>query len=616
MIIKSICPYCGCGCELGFKVDKNKVVGTLPVKEDICSEGKPCIKGLTAHETIYEDRIKHPMIRKNGKLVKASWKAAYSMIKKNMEYLHPEEVYFTGSAGYSNETNYLLQKFAKTVFKTKNVDSCARLCHAATGIAYNEGFGMSRIPHKMDDVLTSDVIFTIGTNPANDYPVFFDRIQKARSKGAKLVSVDIDPHETTVVSDYPVYIKAESIIVFLSGVLREITVKAKQREKEMRNFKTIKEKVNKFTPEYVSKVCGIKQEDFEKVLDLIVNSKRLTVTHGMGITQRFNGTQNCRALTNIGLLKNAKFIPLRGKINVQGAGDMGCNTKHPNYITNAFFNKPLKALYVMGMDPAMSFPNLNLVHKKMRDMFVVVQHTFPTETMKFADVVLPSSLLFEEDGTITNGESRVRRVNQVIPPVGGKKDWEIICDLAKEFGFYNFDYKNEKDIFEEITKIREDYEKLSWKKVSNNKNNFTNKHMKYKRLINYDTSIPSEVKTKKRNFVLTTMRSKFHFCTGEATLKSKTLKKIDPEALCSINERDARKLGVKNGDFIKITSDVASIKVKVKIDKNANSGTITVPFHFNKVLINKLFPSEGYLDMISGTPNFKAINVSIKKVKK
>ena len=180
MFIESICPYCGCSCKLSYEVNKGKIIGVKPVKDDICSNGMPCIKGLTSWEPAHTERIKNPLKNKDGTFVRITWQEAYNLIKDGFSGLKKNEIYFTGSANYTLESNYLMQKMAREVFKTNNVDNCARLCHAATGVGFKKLFGIGRVPNKMDDVLESDLIFAIGTNPMVDYPVFYNRIIQTR----------------------------------------------------------------------------------------------------------------------------------------------------------------------------------------------------------------------------------------------------------------------------------------------------------------------------------------------------------------------------------------------------------------------------------------------------
>ncbi len=603
MIIESVCPYCGCSCRLGYRVEDGKIVGIEPLEKDVCSEGKPCIKGLTVWETVSKDRIKAPMKRKGKRWISISWVEAYSIIKKEFSKLKPDEMYFVGPAGSTNETCFLFQKLVRDVFKSDNIDTCARLCHAATGIGFKKVLGIGRVPNKMNDVLKADLILAFGTNPKANYPVFFHRIEKAREKGAKLVSVDVDPHDTSIISDLALYIDSDHFITLISGLIHETL---EQHKHKVKGKEELRKLVSKFKADYVCRKCKIKKRDYQRLVKLLNNSKKVAILHGMGLTQHTNGTQNVIALSDLGVLKNATFIPMRGKVNVQGADDMDCRPLNQGLtLTEAVSEEKIKAFYIFGSDIAKSMPDLNKVHKKLKESFVVLQTPYPCKTMEFADLVLPSSLLFEMEGTITNGESRVRRVNKVVDPPHKKPDWKIICELAEVFGT-RFNYKSVKDVFKDIIRKIPEYRNLKWESVDGK---LLPKRTR-KRLVIYDTSSPDEtVPSKEYPFILTTLRSNFHFVTGEMTLRSKTLKRLDPKPYCYMNREDAKRLKVKDGDWVKIVSKTSSIKVQVKLDPNANKGIITIPYHFDKVLINKLFPLS--LDPVSKTPNLKAINVAV-----
>ena len=180
--VVSICPYCGCGCKLNYVLDKNKIIKIELVKDDYISNGKPCVKGLMVHEVVNKNRILYPMIRVNNKLKKTTWKIALKRIIDNTKNLAPEEILFTASGKIPNEDNYVIQKFARICFQTNNIDSCCtRLCHAATVAGMMDCFGNANLT-KMENINNIDTLLIIGSNPENNYPVFFDKILKNKSK--------------------------------------------------------------------------------------------------------------------------------------------------------------------------------------------------------------------------------------------------------------------------------------------------------------------------------------------------------------------------------------------------------------------------------------------------
>ncbi len=635
-IISSICCYCGCACRLNFVVEGNKIVEVLPDKTDLVSQGKPCIKGLTLNEPILKNRIRFPLIKNK----RVSWEKAYEYIYKKLKKIKPKEIGFIGSGEYSNEDNFLLSKFARIVFKTSNIDSCARLCHAATAIAFQNQLGLAAMPGYLNDLLDADLIFTIGTNPASNYPVAFNRILEAKKKGAKLISIHFEPSLTSKLADLSLNIPLYGISAIVSGLIH-LLIKNKDYEKKIEKiegFKDLKESVQIFTPEFVTAFCRIHPEELDQIYKLIKKAKNMVVMHGMGVTQHADGLENVKNILNLALLKEAKIVPMRGKVNIQGAGDLGvCPDFLPfggskslikknwgielekpgRKMTEFIFDKNLKALFVLGGNPAQSFPALEEVHQNLKRIFLVYIHHHFSETSKFADVILPSTILFESEGTITSAERRIRWVRPVRKISKNiKYAWKIFSDLGVRFGYKNqFSYSNPKEIFEEITRSIPAYTNLSWNQIKVNQNIFAEKEIKFKKFVRVRDSIPYSVPPKRYPFVLTTTRSRYHFCTGELTRATTKLKELEPKAFCYLNPIDGAKLKVKNGDKIKVISKISSVIAEVKLKEDVKIGTCIIPFHFENILVNKLVPRKKMIDPISGTPNLKAIFVRLEPIK-
>ncbi len=187
-LVSTTCPYCGTGCGLNLVVRDGKVVGVAPWQRHPVNEGKLCPKGRYAHEFIHrEDRLKKPLIKKNGKFVEATWDEAYELIIKKFKSYKPEEMACLASARVPNEENYLMQKFARTVLKTPNVDHCARLCHASTVVGLAGAFGSGAMTNNVDDIAQSKCIFVIGSNTFEQHPLIGRSIMRARKNGAKVI---------------------------------------------------------------------------------------------------------------------------------------------------------------------------------------------------------------------------------------------------------------------------------------------------------------------------------------------------------------------------------------------------------------------------------------------
>jgi len=615
-LIRTVCPYCGVGCSFDLIVENGKVVGVSSWKNDPVSEGKLCIKGLTSHQIIYaKDRIKHPMIRKGGKLVKASWDEAYKFIVKTLKGLKPKQIAFYASPPATNEASYLFQKIARDVLKTENVDSCARLCHASTCYALNKAFGITAMDARIEDIAKADCILVAGTNPKATYPVAFDKILKAKQLGAKLICLRDWKDETSKFADHYIELKSGFELPFLNAVLHVLVRNGKVSVPD-----DVKEVLEEYPADKVAKTCSTAKncfftvEDIEDVARMIGESKHFVLMHGMGLTQHAYGAHNVFAALNMVIAKNGKNIPMRGKSNIQGVGDMGCKPcKGGETISASIFLEPVKALYVMHSNPAVSLPDLNKAHKAMKKMFLILQATFPNKTMEFANVVLPACSWAEQTGTFTSAESRIRTMDKAMNPLyESKPDWVILSELAKYFG-KDYGYKTSEDILKEIKDKLPEYNKISIDNLKNHGSEFAYRPVTFKKFNPVRFLGFGETTSKKYPLILTTWRWPFQFCSGDMSRRSESLNKLSPEPICNVSEEDAKDYGLKDGDKIRITSKVGSVEIKVDAMDEVPQGLLVAPFHFEECLINKLMPLS--YGPIVEEPNLKRAAVNIKKVK-
>jgi predicted molibdopterin-dependent oxidoreductase YjgC len=639
--VKSICIYCGCGCRLNFYVENGRVVKVLPDAGDPVSKGKPCVKGLKIDEVIDKGRIDSPMIRKGKKLKKVSWQEAYEYIYKNVKNLAPDEIFFSPSGKITNEDNFVMQKFARVVFQTNNIDGCCtRVCHQATVQGLHDMFGNSGNPWIMDDIYDRDCLLIIGSNPASNYPVLFNRILEMKERGMKIISIQPLVNLTSRYADLTLLAFPGTETALLNGIMNCL-IEAKAYDKKAESisgFKELVEHVKDYFKEKVCEICKIDEREFEKFVNFVANSKKFAIIHGMGLTQHVNAIENIHSLLNLLLLKDGKLLSMRGEVNVQGVGDMACSPatlpvngmvnvdrlekiwgkrltiKKGKNLIEAFLISPVKAAFISSFNPAQSLPNLNEVHKNLRKMFLIQMDSYFNLTSKFAKVILPTPLLIERNGTITNGERRVRLVRKVVERKNAKPEWKIFKELSKFFGMEKyFNYNSEKEIFKEIVEIIPAYSKIDADFIYAGNDGWADKEVKFKRFIPERFEGVEDVRSKKYPFILVTFRSQYHFLTDEATSKSKTLRKFRVD-LCYINPEDAKSLRVKDGEKIMISSNRGKVTARVKIDSSMPRGTVGMHFHSEKVLVNKLFPTR--FDEETFTPNLKIVGVQIKKLKK
>ncbi len=642
VIRKTICTYCGCGCRLAFQIERERLVKTLPDSTDPVSQGKPCIKGLTLHEVIAKDRILKPLIKKGSDFKEVSWKEALRFVYENTKGLAPEEIFFAPSGKITNEDNWVMQKFARLVFGTNSIDGCCtRLCHKATVQATLDCLGLEGIPNRMDDIYKTDCLLIIGSNPYSNYPVMWNRIAEAKRKGTKIISVQAVYNPIAEHADLFLTIQPGTELALINGLIalvienRGYVSEAEKTE----GFEQLKETVKEYRPERVAEICGIELEQLKRLAGVISASKRFGLIHGMGITQHANGLENTHSLLNLLILKRGFLLSGRGEVNVQGVGDMWCmpdirplcplceriekvwgapiSREAGKNIIEAFLLSPVKAAFISSFNPAQSLPNLDRVHKNMADMFIVQMDHYRNLTSEFATVILPTPTLIERNGTITTGERRVRLCRQVIKPLGlSMPEWKIFKQLAVFFRKQKyFGYGTEKEIFKEIVKAMPDYAKLDPEKIYSAQDGWADKKIKFYKFWPEHFKAIEELRSKRYPFILTTFRSQYQFLTGEMTGKSETLRKASRDGpFVYISPLDARLLGIKDGQLVELKSQTGSITTAVRIDERIPKGILGAHIHFEKFLVNKLFPLQ--IDKQTYTPNYKTVAVAVQKFSK
>jgi len=637
-IIQSSCTYCGCGCRLNFVVEDNDIVRVMPDATDSVSEGKPCIKGLTINEVIGKGRVLRPMIRKkkNEKLHEVSWQDAYQFIYDKLRALKPSEIFVSPSGKTTNEDCYIMQKFARVALETNNVDGCCtRLCHKATLVALRDCFGSRAVPGKMDDILSLDCLLIAGSNPASNYPVQFNRIAQAKHRGMRVISIQTIASTVCEYCDINLIIKPGTEVLLFNGIINAL-VKRGLRQSDTQGFNDFAKVASKYPIGDVCLECGISEEQFMEAVDAIESAKSFGAIHGMGLTQHCNGVANVHSLINLLLLKRGRLLSLRGEINVQGVGDMGglpnlgdlldvtqleqrwqCELPRWKGKTSieAFITSPVKAAIISEFNPAQSLPALDEVHANMKKMFIVQMSSHFNFTSEFSDVVLPTPMLIEQQGTITNGERRVRFVRRVVEPRGeAKPDWVICKELSLLWNKTgHFDYPKSLDITREIAHVIPDYHEIDVDALYDGNDQWANKKVRHERFVPESWKRCGAVASKAYPFLLTTFRSAHRFLTDDMTRHSETLAKFGDKAACRINPDDAKKLGIRDGNKVKVTSALSHLIVPARLDEAMPHGVVGMQFHFREALVNKLFPCD--VDRASGTPNYKIVAVRVEKIK-
>ena len=671
--VQTTCPYCGVGCQIELNIKNNRIVKIYGVEDGSDNKGNLCVKGRFGFDYVHHpDRLTTPLIKRNGKFEEASWDEALDLIATRFKELKDkygsDALAGLSSAKCTNEENYLFQKFVRTCFGTNNVDHCARLCHAPTVTGLVQTFGSGAMTNSINEIDAAACILAIGTNTTENHPVIGREVKRAVDNGARLIVAN--PREINLCRFASLWLQHNpgTDVALLMGMMRVIvdeelldSVFIKDR---CENFDAFKQSLNDFDLDFVESVTGVPQDNIAQAARMFAVNSPATILYAMGITQSSHGHDNVMATANLAMLTgnvgkpSTGVNPLRGQNNVQGACDMGALPNvYPGYqavadpairekfetawgcslppspgltlveMLEAAYRREIKALYLVGENPALSDPDIRHVWESLAKLeFLVVQDIFLSETAKFAHVVLPAASFAEKDGTFTNTERRVQRVRKAVEPIGDSKpDWWITCQVAQRLEAKGFDYSHPFDIMEEIRHLTPSYGGINYQRLENGGLQWpcpTDDHPGTS-ILHVNTFVrgkgrfvplkyvpPAELPDENYPLILTTGRSLYHFHTGTMTRKVVGLNNIEPESTVEINPRDASQLGITQDDKVKVSSRRGEVITKAKVTEASPPGVVFMTFHFAESPANILTNSK--LDPISKIPELKVCAVAVR----
>ena len=517
--VKTVCTYCGVGCGLYLGVKGEAVVDVRGDRDNPVNRGSLCVKGRFGYTFVnHPERLTAPLIRRDGKLVEATWDEALDLVAAKLAQYKGEQFGALTSARCTNEENYLLQKFTRAVMGTQNIDHCARLCHSSTVTGLVTSFGSGAMTNSIEDLARqAQGYLVIGSNTTEQHPIIGMYVRQAvKQRGATLVLAD--PRRIPLVELATVHLQHRpgSDVALLNSLMNviiaeELWDKAFVAERT-EGFDELKAKVARYTPEEAGEITGVPPELVRKAARLMAGLKPMALLYAMGITQHTSGHQGVLSCANLQMLLGNLGVPgggvnpLRGQNNVQGACDMGgLPNYYPGYqsvateaaqakfeaawgvrlgldpgltvveMMNAAEEGRIKAMYILGENPMLSDPDVNHVRHCLESLeFLVVQDIFLTETAELADVVLPGASFAEKAGTFTNTERRVQLVRPALRPPGqAREDWHIICEVARRVQgrppaapYGGFDYASSAAVMEEIAALTPSYGGIRHERVA------------------------------------------------------------------------------------------------------------------------------------------------------
>jgi formate dehydrogenase major subunit len=683
--IESICPFCGVGCQVSLKVKDGKVKYVEGINGP-ANEGRLCVKGRFGFDYIHHDhRLTRPLIRREDAPAKglnvdpgnwqthfreASWDEALDFAAGRLKGRGREVAGF-GSAKCTNEEAYLFQKMIRQGFGHNNVDHCTRLCHASSVAALMENVGSGAVTATFNQIENADVAIAIGCNPIENHPVAATYFKQFTKRGGKLIVMDPRGQALKRFASHMLQFRPGADVSMLNAIMHTIVEEGLYDQQYIdaytENWEAEKDHLAAFAPEKMAEICGIDAEVLRDVARTFAGAKSAMIFWGMGVSQHIHGTDNSRCLISLALMTGqvgrpgAGLHPLRGQNNVQGASDAGLIPMFlPDYqpVTDDgvraafsevwgsgdFSNEKgltvteimddvhagnIKAMYILGENPAMSDPDVEHARAALAKLdHLVVQDIFITETANYADVILPASAFAEKSGTVTNTNRQVQMGRQAVPPPGdARADWWIEVELAKRLGL-GWTYASPADIFAEMKRNMRSLENITWERLSK-ENAVTYPSLSPEdpgqpivfgdgfprpdgraRFTPASVIAPDDVPDADYPMILTTGRQLEHWHTGSMTRRSVVLDAVEPEANCSLHPSTLRKLGVVAGEHVRLTTKRGSIEIMAREDRAVAPDMVFVPFAYVEAAANIL--TNPAVDPYGKIPEFKFSAVRVE----
>jgi formate dehydrogenase major subunit len=671
---KTVCTYCGVGCSFDVWTKDRQILKVEP--QDGPTNGiSTCVKGKFGWDFVNSpDRLTKPLVREGGKFREASWDEALDLVARKFVEIKakngPDSLAFVSSSKCTNEESYLMQKLARAVIGTNNMDNCSRYCQAPAtqGLFRTVGYGGDS--GSIRDIENAGLVLIIGSNTAESHPVLATRVKRAHKlHGQKLIVSDLREHEMAKRADIFLHPKPGTDIVWLSAVSRYLL------ENGMANTKFLSQWVNgleeykrslaPFTLEFAARTCDLSEDTLKKVAHMIAGANGVCVLWAMGVTQHSMGSDTSTAISNL-LLITGNYMktgsgayPLRGHNNVQGASDHGAM---PNFLSGyqsvddpevrsrfeaswnvqlpstkgldnhemieAIHDGKLKAMYLFGEEMSLVDSNANFVGEGLSKLeFFVVQDIFFSATCQFADVVLPASPSLEKEGTFTSTERRIQRLYQVFEPLeGSRPDWRIIQDIANRLGA-KWQYEHPSEIYLEIASLTPLFAGVSYERLEGFKSlhwpvaaDGTDQPLLYTkqfafpdgkaRLFPLSLTEPTDQPNAEFDLHLNNGRLLEHFHEGNMTYRIDGIREKTPDTFVEVSPELAKERGIQSGTWVQLTSRYGQLRVRALVTDRVQGKELYMPMNSVESPVNRLTSS--HTDSVTHTPAYKETSVHLR----
>ncbi|MFP5226384.1 MAG: molybdopterin oxidoreductase family protein [Acidobacteriota bacterium] len=688
--VKTTCGYCSVGCGMLLGVREGKVVASRGDPQHPVNRGKLCPKGLAEHYVMEaEHRSLYPLVRGDDGFRRTSWNDA--MQRMAGEFRRVAAKHGPGAVGVIStgqlvtEEFYTLGKLVQLGLGTSNYDGNTTLCMSTAVAGYKRSFGSDGPPGAYEDLARADVILLIGANIAENHPILCQHLESNREK--TLIVADPRVTKTAMMADVYLPVRPRSDLALLNGIahllIRDGLIDRDYIERHTSGFDELRQSVARYDPEFVGGITGLDPELIRKVAHLYGNARAGFIGWTMGVNHSSKGTDTVTAINNLALLTGhvgrvgASPFSITGQCNAMGTRESGFTSGLPGYrkfesspdredlarmwnitedripmrrglaypdIIDAVLKKEIRALWIIATNPLVSFPNVDVLKQALGELeFLVVQDCFhPTPTAELAHLVLPAATWGEKEGTYTNSERRVSKVNAASAPPGeAQSDFDIFLRLAQEMGCRDElfpEWQSPRDAFEEWKRVSKgrlcDYSGMSWELLEDQggvqwpfPEDAASPPAAVRRLYadgKFETSdgrarfccaewepFP-EQPSEDFPFVLNTGRTVEHWHTRTKTGAVPILEKMAPRAWLEMNPQDARTLTLHPHDRVDVVSRRGAVRgIELRVTEVIAPGQVFVPFHFAEWNINDV--TQDIFDPVSREPNYKQCAVRVEK---
>lgn len=686
--VATTCGYCSVGCGMEIGVRDNQAVAVRPLEVHPVNRGKLCPKGLSEHHTIAATtRLKRPLVRRHGKLVEAGWDEALELLVAR--FGDTQKRYGRNSLGVIStgqlvtEEFYTLGKLVQLGFGTNNYDGNTTLCMATAVSGYKLSFGSDGPPGAYEDLEKADVILLIGANIAENHPILCQYLESNPSK--TLIVADPRVTKTAMMADLHLPLKPRSDLALLNGIAH-ILVKHGLIDREYiarhtTGFDELARHLENYAPAKVCDITGLTQDQLYKTAFLYGRAKAGFIGWTMGVNHSTKGTETVNAICNLALLtgqigrEGASPFSITGQCNAMGTRESGFTSSMPGYrkfddpadrrelaelwgidesrlprkrglaypdIVEGAVSGAIRALWIIATNPVVSFPNQSVLRQGLSNLeFLVVQDGYhPTPTTDLADLVLPAAIWGEKEGTYTNSERRVSKVNKAVEPIGeARPDFDIFLAIAERLGCREElfpGWRGPRDAFEEWRTVSRgrlcDYSGISYELLEQEgavqwpfpegaprravsrlyeDGRFETADGRARLICGNWEPFP-EQPSRDYPLVLNTGRTVEHWHTRTKTREAPILERLAPESWLEMNPRDAGRLGLRSHDRVDVVSQRGRVSaVELRLTEITGPGQVFMPFHYFETNANEVTLSA--FDPVSREPNYKQCAVRVER---